>query len=129
MNTSKLAGVGLETATGSPSGCGCRLRPFCKYDAYFEATCVVHGADSGTKKGSRPRATPTILAVAAAYQMRARCSGGMYMELDGVTPNAWYQASTLRIGPSTRKRPGLCGSVVTWLRIASSRCFSRHTWA
>jgi hypothetical protein len=82
------------------------------------------------KKGAARRRLPELfLRLAAAYQMRARCSGGMYIVSPGFTPKAWYQASTLRSGPSTRKRPGLCGSVVTWLRRASARCFSRHTWA
>src|SRR5437763_720897 len=49
------------------------------------------------------------------HQIRARFSGGMYIALSVVMLTAWSHASTLRSGPHTRTRPGLCGSVVTWL--------------
>ena len=63
------------------------------------------------------------------YQIFARLSGAIYSLSVGCTFHASYHAWTLRSGANARNWPGLCGSVATWLRTASSRAFERQTCA
>ena len=58
--------------------------------------------------------------------------GTLALRQDGTftfTPNASYQASTLRSGASARMNPGECGLVISCWRSAPSRIIDRHTCA
>src|SRR5690606_20045568 len=63
------------------------------------------------------------------HQMCTRSSGGRSSASSGVTSNASYQASMLRTTPLTRASGGLCTSVNSRCRAASSRVAVRQTCA
>ena len=61
--------------------------------------------------------------------MRARLAGATYSLSEGLTANAGYQASMFRTTPLTRYLRKLCGSLIVWLRIASSVALPAQTCA
>ncbi len=63
-----------------------------------------------------------------AYQTFTRSAGARYILSPGLTPNAAYQASTLRTS-AVRNGPGECGSLSSCERKAGSRNLIRQTCA